>query len=349
MKLLILYEELATYFFNALIELATKHQAKVLIVMKPINTVAPFEFKNYPDTIEIIDRHTLTATAMKERIRAFEPDATYLSGWIYKPYLHAIQALKLRRVVIGFDNQYRGDLRQLFGSFYFRWFIKKNIKAAFVPGKKQVKFAKHLGFKPHQIAEGLYCCDVDLFKNYYNHSHAAKQQHLPKRFLFVGRYAPEKGIQALWQAFAELDKEEDLKWELWCVGKGALEPYAHPKIKHLGFLQPHDLQTVIAETTVFVLPSSFEPWGVVIQEYAIAGFPIITTTSVGAAELFVNDTANGFLLEETSVATIKQALKQMVHLSDNKILEMSERSHNLGLQLTPQLWCERFIQLIHGN
>ncbi len=349
MKVLILYEELATYFLNALIELATTHKATVLIFMKPINAVAPFEFKNYPDTIEIVDRHTLTANALKERICAFEPDATYLSGWIYKPYLHSIKALKLRNVVIGFDNQYRGDLRQLFGSFYFRWFIKKNIKAAFVPGKKQVKFAEHLGFRPNEIAEGLYCCDVDLFNDYYSHSYTKKHQQLPKRFLFVGRYVPEKGIEALWQAFAELDKEEDLKWELWCVGKGSLEAYAHPKIKHLGFLQPHDLRTLITETTVFVLPSSFEPWGVVIQEYAIAGFPIITTSSVGAAELFVNDKINGFLLAETSVAAIKQALQQIVNLPDNKILEMSERSHNLGLQLTPQLWCERFIQLIHGN
>lgn len=344
MKVLILYEELATYFLTALNHLAGEYKAEVLVFTKRINPVAPFEFKNYHASIRIEDRENLSAEALTKRIKEFNPDFTYLSGWIHKPYLQSIKACRLKNVVIGFDNQYNGSFRQWLGAVYFRIGLKPYIKAAFVPGKKQRRFAELLGFASQNIAEGVYCCDLNTFNGYYEATRAEKQKILPHRFLFVGRYAPEKGIKELWQAFAELAQDVSFDWELWCLGKGDLPPFEHPKIKHLGFRQPDNLTDIIEKTSVFVLPSHFEPWGVVVQEYAAAGLPVVTTQAVGASELFVA-TDTGFVLKTASVEELKFNLKQIINMSDPEILKMGGNSHKLAQSITPQLWCERFIQL----
>ncbi|MDI9339418.1 MAG: glycosyltransferase family 4 protein [Sediminibacterium sp.] len=345
MKVLVLYEELATYFLTALNHLAEEYKADVLVFTKRINPVAPFEFKNYHTAVRIEERENLSVEELINRIRAFDPDITYLSGWIYKPYLKAIKASRLKNVVIGFDNQYNGSLRQWLGAAYFRIRLKPYIKAAFVPGKKQRRFAGLLGFTRNAIAEGVYCCDLNTFNAYYEGVKEEKRVKLPHRFLFVGRYAPEKGIKELWQAFEELAQDPSFNWELWCLGKGELQAYGHPKIKHLGFRQPDNLKDVIKQTSVFILPSHFEPWGVVVQEYAAAGLPVVTTQAVGASELFVNPGKTGFILKTASVEELKQVLKTIANLPDDDVRKMGEASQKLAQCITPQIWCQRFIQL----
>ncbi len=350
MNILVLYEELASYFLNCLTELAQQKNAKIFVVMKRINSVAPFEFKNYHSNIIIVERERLTTEELQLQIEKFNPDYTYLAGWIFKPYLKLIKKLRLKNVVIGFDNQYKGSLRQLAGAIYFRLFIKPYVHAAFVPGQKQKRFAKVLGFTNETIAEGLYCCDVRLYNNYFQTSSKTKSIQFPKRFLFVGRYVNEKGIIELWDAFIELQNEQENEWELWCLGKGTISPIQHPKIKHFGFKQPEELNEIITNTSVFVLPSHFEPWGVVIQEYAAAGFPILTTQAVGASELFLQTNENGFLLQTASKTEIKEGLRQIINLSNEKLIEMSQKSHSLAQNITPDSWCKQFLKLVnHGK
>ena len=108
-----------------------------------------------------------------------------------------------------------------------------------------------------------------------------RKKNFPKRFLYVGRYYDFKGVKTLWDAFIQLQVENPNDWELWCLGNGDLEPLEHPKIKHLGFMQPEDLDKIISETGIFILPSLFEPWGVVVQEYAAAGYPLILSNQIG--------------------------------------------------------------------
>jgi glycosyltransferase involved in cell wall biosynthesis len=345
MKVLILYEELAGYFLACLTELAKDQKNTILVIMKRINAVAPFNFTKFPANIEIVERESFTEAALKNKIKKFNPDISYLAGWLYKPYFKIIKQLQLKNVALGFDNQYSGSLRQLIGSIYFRWYYKPNIKAAFVPGKKQVKFARLLGFREKQIAEGLYCCDVPLYNTYYANTFAIKQNRFPKRFLFVGRYVNEKGIQELWQAFAELKQETNNEWELWCLGKGSINAIEYPHIKHFGFKQADELEEIIASTGVFILPSRFEPWGVVIHEYATAGFPIITTNAVGASEWLVTENETGFLLPEVSVSQLKTAMRRIIEMNEAQLVAMGNKSHELAQQLTPQIWCKRFITL----
>lgn len=349
MRFLVLYEELATYFLTCLNHLAETESCKILLYMKKINSVAPFQFESNHPNITIKEREGISDDQLMNEIRDFSPDFTYVSGWIYKPYITCIDKLKLNNVILGFDNQYTASVKQQLGAIYFKLFLKKHYKAAFVPGEKQVAFAKKLGFTNAHISKNVYCCDHELYKSYYDKTKETKTTIFPKRFLFVGRYVKEKGIDLLCNAFIELQSEFPNNWELWCVGKGTLDPMVHPKIKHIGFVQPNDFLPIIEQTGVFILPSLFEPWGVVLHEFASAGYPLISTPNVGATELFLKNNINGFLIQPDSKTELKNALKKIVTLSNAELLNMSEKSIESSKLITPQVWKESILKLVHAK
>lgn len=342
MKILVLYEELALYLINGFNELAAKSDCEILIISKKINTVAPFKFDKVHKNIAIKEREGFSEHELKELTQNFKPGFVFLGGWIHKPYLKIIKSLKVK-TVIAFDNQWQGNLRQVLGSVYFRLTLKKYIHHAFVPGSQQAEFAAKLDFKENEITKGLYCCDFNLFSSY---AKLKTEVSIPKRFLFVGRYAKEKGIEDLWKAFIEILNESPSEWELWCLGKGEIQPVQHPKIKHFGFLQPSEMVDIIKNTGVFVLPSSFEPWGVVVHEYASAGFPLLCSDKVGANDMFLSDNINGFVFNSGNISQLKEKLNKFTLMPTNELAGMARKSSELASGLTPEIWADKLMKII---
>jgi len=56
---------------------------------------------------------------------------------------------------------------------------------------------------------------------------------------------------------------------------GAERPLAGEQtdVHDKGFVQPSDLPNIFAQAGVFILPSRYEPWGVVIGEALASGLP----------------------------------------------------------------------------
>ena len=344
MKILVLYEELALYLINGFNVLAQKNNCEILIISKKINSVAPFKFDNIHKNITVKEREEFTEEQLFLLVKDFKPDFIFLGGWIHKPYLKIVKSLKVK-TVIAFDNQWQGNLRQTLGCLYFKLSLKKYITHAFVAGQKQFEFGKHLGFDDTDITKGLYCCDFNLFSSY-SKLKTDGTSPLPKRFLYVGRYAKEKGIEDLWTAFIELQNQNPSEWELWCLGKGDIKPIQHPKIKHFGFLQPSEMAKIIENAGVFVLPSSFEPWGVVVHEYASAGFPILCSDKVGANDMFLSDNINGFVFKAGNIVHLKEKLNKFTSMPDKELSAMAQRSFDLASKLTPEIWADKLLKII---
>lgn len=343
MKLVVLYEELAPYFLNNIQYFADYYKVPVLIIAKSPNPVAPFHFQNASPYLEIIYREQYTIQEIIHKIQAFEPTTLMQAGWIFPSYFEVVQNLKLPRNILLLDNQWENTLRQNIGSIYFRWKYKHLFQKAFVPGYKQKEFARHLGFTDGEIELGFYCCDTKVFENVYLKRKQEKKRHY--KFLYLGRYAPEKNIEMLWQAFMEVCNDRSHQWTLLCAGKGNIAPFQHPKIIHLGFLQPHELPDILAQVDVFVLPSKFEPWGVVIHEVTTAGLPVISSSKVGANEFFVEHQKNGFIFHPDNKQELKNYLIKMIELPDDNYFLMSEHSYNLSQKITTHTWIQKIYHL----
>ena len=80
----------------------------------------------------------------------------------------------------------------------------------------------------------------------------------------------------------------------------------------LAMVADHTLAEVTS-ADVLVVPSVFEPWGLVVHEGLAYGLPVITTDQVGAAEDLIEPGVNGYVVAPGSsedLATAMQAVDE---------------------------------------
>jgi glycosyltransferase involved in cell wall biosynthesis len=161
--------------------------------------------------------------------------------------------------------------------------------------------------------------------------------------LYAARYVKQKGIFDLWEAFKLLQNEHPNDWELWCIGTGIEfeNRIEHPQIKHFGFVQPADIETIVRDTGVYVLPSIVEPWGVSTQEFAICGYPLILSSEIGASELFLGE--NGKSFPASDVDALKDAMLEFVKMEHTELIKMGEISHQKGMAYTTTDWVNKIL------
>jgi glycosyltransferase involved in cell wall biosynthesis len=337
---------LAGYFLSCVNELAKQPNIDLHIVRWPVNSEAPFNFK-FENSVKVYNRNDFNDVALIKFIKDLNPSAIYSSGWIDKGYL---KVCKLYRnnipVIVGFDNQWQGNIKQHLASLISFKKIHPYFNHCWVPGKPQYEYALRLGFKSKQILTGFYVADYHLFHSFYEKYRQNKIKSFPKRFIFIGRYYDFKGIEEMWQAFINLDKKLNIDWELWCLGTGDIEPIQHKKIKHFGFVQPENLEKFVSETGVFILPSRFEPWGVVVHEFAAAGFPLLCSKAVGANSAFLEDGSNGYIFETNNAASIEKMMGKIVAKSSEELIKMGNISAVKAAEITPQKWVESLMSVL---
>jgi len=347
MKIVILYEELAEYLLVSVAAFQNKYRAEIHLFRKPVNKDAPFVFNN-TDYFHIHNRNNYDTHELISAVSAINPDMLFCGGWMYKPYLIISKKYKSKiPVVLGFDNKWTRSLKQQIATSFNKITIHKYFSHCWIPGNPQVEFARRLGFNDENIFSGFYSCDYYKFNSLYFKYREYKKKKFPHRLIFVGRYYEFKGIRDLWNSFISIQKENPNDWELWCLGTGDIKPIAHPKIKHFGFVQPKEMENIIRDCGVFVLPSTFEPWGVAVHEFASAGFPLICSDEVGAAEMFLKNNKNGFLFKAGNIHELKNTMRKIISMSDEQLFAMGEKSAELAKQITPDKWADTLISILN--
>jgi len=131
----------------------------------------------------------------------------------------------------------------------------------------------------------------------------------PLRFLFAGSVTARKGVPVLldaWRALAGRGAE------LWIAGSAgprerALMP-SLPGLRVLGQMPQAEMARLYAQCDVFVLPSLFEGFGLVLLEALAAGLPVISTPHTGAIDL-VKDAVLGRIVEAGSAEALAVAMR----------------------------------------
>lgn len=350
MKILFLYSEVAGYFLACAEALHQIYGCEVHIVRWPINSEAPFKFREY-EGVHFHERSEMQPADIFALYKQLEPSIVYVSGWMDKGYLEVAKRIRKTGtpVVCGSDNQWRGDLRQRIATFISPFYLKSSYSHLWVPGRYQYEFARRLGYSPTNILTGMYSADVAPFHEGYERFLPEKKKKYPHNFLFVGRFVDVKGVKELFEAFANTCKSFDHDWSLTLVGTGPLEEQlpSHPRITFQPFVQPELLPDLLKNSGCFVLPSKEEPWGVVLHEFSAGGLPLLASTTCGAATAFVKDGYNGFIHLPDSVPAIQQALEKIIQSSDDVLLDMGKRSIELSKQITPAIWGATLLSILN--
>lgn len=297
-----------------------------------------------------VPHHLLSTEEMSdaERIRAMvlqnNPDVLVISGWFHPPYVRLAFDPQLRSVrkIMGMDTPWRGTLRQHLARYRLRKYLDQ-IDAVFVAGERAWQYARRLKIAESKIHRGVYGFDAEPLQDL--HAKRAMMPEWPRRFLFVGRYVPEKGVAVLLDAYARYRESTSDPWPLTCCGKGPMESKiaGAPGVENRGFVQPSDLPEIFLQHGAFILPSLYEPWGVALAEAAAAGLPVICTESVGASVELVRSYFNGMTIATADAAALAKALTWMHH-NHAHLPEMGKHGTHLAAAFTAQLWAQRWVE-----
>ena len=148
-----------------------------------------------------------------------------------------------------------------------------------------------------------------------------EKQARPFVFLYVGRIVACKNLEVMLNAFIQaFGNREDV--ELHIVGGGDREEYLQGKyvqnnIKFLGRRFGNELVSAYHSSHVLILPSSYEPWGLVVNEAMAAGLPVIVSDQVGAAHDLVEGHETGFIFHFDDV---EELARRMITLREDEAL-----------------------------
>lgn len=350
---LVLYTELAPYVLACLRALAQRG-VEVHVVRWPVNNEAPFALDI--TGVHIHERRVMDDATLERFAEDLAPDLVLCSGWIDKGYVKVCRTLRKKGAVtvLCSDTAWQGRPRQWVAAVGARFVLPRIFSRAWVTGERQALYARKLGFADERISKGFYAADTDRFLPLGAQLLAARQDRWPHRFLCVARYIGVKNHQVLCDAFAELCAAGEAgDWELWFTGTGELFDHVtgsasgrHERIKHLGFVQADAMTEVIGHCGVFVLPSAYEPWGVVVQEHACTGFPLALSREVRAAERFLEQGKNGLVFAADDKEALKSALRSFINMTDAQLYAQGVHSHALGAQWSPSHWADVAMTMI---
>lgn len=147
------------------------------------------------------------------------------------------------------------------------------------------------------------------------------------RILFVGHVDPRKGLHYLLKAFSSLKLPNS---ELIVVGGyednswlGSDADYEH--VRFIGNVPRVDLKFYYRCSSIFVLPSIVDSFGLVVSEAMAMGLPVVVSENVGAKEI-VRNGKDGFVVPIRNVDALQEKILWLYeHPEERKLMGQQSR------------------------
>jgi len=134
------------------------------------------------------------------------------------------------------------------------------------------------------------------------------------RLVCVARFSPQKSQALLVRALEEIDEP----WHLTFVGDGPLEDEVRQMAAARGFNgrvdflgARDDVDSILARSHIFVLPSNWEGFPLTILEAMRAGLPVVASDVGGVREAVV-DGVTGYLIPRDDVKALTERLRRLI-------------------------------------
>jgi glycosyltransferase involved in cell wall biosynthesis len=288
------------------------------------------------------------ATNITKQLQIRKFDAIWVHGWWQLCSLQAIlaaESLKIPILMRGESNGFQQSshpVKSFIKQVFLQWLFQK-ISGFLCVGKLNYKFYQSYGISEERLFWMPYAVDNDYFQNQamlagLNREELRRSLNLePGRsiILYAAKLIEKKRPQDLLEAYRLLSPDglQEPEPYLLFVGDGVLRSQLEAEakatnwqsIRFLGFRNQSELPALYDLCDVFVLPSSFEPWGLVVNEVMNAAKPVIVSDRVGAAIDLIQHGENGYIFPVGSVKELAAQLRQLLNNPDNAI-RMGERS-----------------------
>lgn len=295
----------------------------VLYASAPLSQDWPYR-PRAGDTVLPPDRAQALAE-IRGRIGSGRYGLVHLAGWGH-PLLWRTMLIAARRLPVTVQT----DTPTPAGEALWKRVIKHilyrplfRMPAMFVPaGTPQSAYVQSFGVPAARIRIGQLSVDVkaiqDFGLTFPGTARARERQRLgiaetDIALLYVGRLEPNKGIDDLLAAFALLNKRCPnavlvVAGDGSMRGKIAAAASGGDRVRYLGHLTGDAVWRAYAIADLLVLPSRFEPWGLVVNEAMAAGLPVVVTDRVGCRTDLVREGATGLTVPARSPEALCAAI-----------------------------------------
>jgi glycosyltransferase involved in cell wall biosynthesis len=342
-RVLLLWHCLTGYWAAGIRALAER--AEVTVLARPPDPLAPYDYAaldlggaelqvaTWPWSFSLLDE-------LFERTR---PDLVCSIGR-NEGVLRALHRARRRHhsvTVMFTDNSWTGSSRQRLAQIVFPLVRRYSYDAAFVPGARSADYVVRLGFSPATVLTGACTADYVPFERVAAGSAA---RWTDPSLLFVGRLVPDKGPDVLAEGYRRYRDSVVRPWPLNVVGHGPFDGglRGSPGVTVNDFTQPVALPSIFAAAGALVLPSRFDPWGVVALEACAAGLPVVISDGCGAAHEMATP-ANGFTVAAGDPASLAQALTTLTGAGADQRKAWGRNSCDIASAYRPERWADSLL------
>ncbi len=275
----------------------------------------------------LIDGYRLTKKILKENsdttwvVSSQDPFETSIVGYFAAKAKNAVHHIQIHGDNFGNDNWLVSSplnrLRYVFGLFVLRRargvrVVSNRIKKSLIP----------LGVTGDKIAVLPVQVKLEQFLTV-GKNRAYDEAPAIVRFLYAGRFSPEKRLPELIVAFAVLCQESP-GYQLTLLGEGNQESELRGLVVDKGIEErvtflpwTNDVPALMATHDVFVLNSAHEGYALVLLEAMAAGLALVTT-DVGCVGELVLSGQHGVVLQSESGDELQESLRA-VSIRDQRI------------------------------
>ena len=224
------------------------------------------------------------------------------AGWMAPEYnLYSFFSPKRKNVMVCESSIFESSLKGIKGWVKRR--IIGRMSCALPSGKTHAELFRQIGYKGTVHLTG----SVGIF--YKGERKERTTPNHPLRYIYVGRLIDIKNVALLIEEFNRNGKS------LTIVGKGILESelkkQAKSNITFTGFIDNNKLGDVYQAHDVFILPSTSEPWGLVVEEALYWGLPVIVSDKVGSSIDMVKDLHTGCIFQSENINSLHESILSM--------------------------------------
>lgn len=267
---------------------------------------------------------------IREALDSQPADMVWLHGW-HHPFV--VAAWNVARD-LGLPIMLRGEtsrgsirggriMRLAHWLYYGRRF--RDVSAFLALGSLNRSLYLRYGIDERKIFLVPHAVDNQFFQERARQAHASREA-LRKKLglpagelviLYSGRLAKEKDVGTLIKAVGCLNRDGSVRCRLAITGDGPLKPKlealaaksAPGAVNFLGFLNQTELPAIYDLADIFVMPSLFEPWGLVVNEVMNAGKPVIVSDRVGGGPDLVRPGENGDVFRAGDLEDLRAKLR----------------------------------------
>jgi len=169
----------------------------------------------------------------------------------------------------------------------------------------------------------------------------------------IGRFSREKGFVDLIEVF-HLIHEKKPDWKLHLIGDGAeknkivdliYQYHLNQSVELHGYLDREQIDEVLHQSSIYLMTSYTESFGIVLIEAMSHGIPCVAFSSAEGANDLITNEQNGYLIEERDFEKMRNRVVELMK-SETKRKKLGKEARKFSMNYTEEQVTDEWLKLL---